>query len=124
MPHDLSHAFQPLMISVTSSGPHAFLSPTIAQPRPLLFAAVRIGSNHEKGRYRAVAKAVSRSAVLETWACHRCQGKHPPGGKVPRGSEIVIVTHEGGGWVDPLSDGKGDVFSLVTRRRRRVYRRT
>ncbi|MDZ7602161.1 MAG: DUF3991 and toprim domain-containing protein [Hoeflea sp.] len=31
-----------------------------------------------------------------------------------RGSEIVIVTHDGRGWFDPLSDAKGDVFALVT----------
>jgi len=33
--------------------------------------------------------------------------------KFRRGSEIVIVTHEGRGWFDPLSDAKGDVFGLV-----------
>lgn len=33
--------------------------------------------------------------------------------KFRRGDEIVIVTHDGQGWFDPLSDGKGDVFSLV-----------
>ncbi|KQT04625.1 hypothetical protein ASG42_23550 [Rhizobium sp. Leaf391] len=33
--------------------------------------------------------------------------------KFRRGGEIVIVTHDGQGWFDPLSDGKGDVFSLV-----------
>ena len=26
---------------------------------------------------------------------------------------IVIVTHEGKGWFDPLSDGRGDVIALV-----------
>ncbi|MDP2119570.1 MAG: DUF3991 and toprim domain-containing protein [Hoeflea sp.] len=31
-----------------------------------------------------------------------------------RGGEIIIVTHDGRGWFDPLSDAKGDVFSLVT----------
>lgn len=30
-----------------------------------------------------------------------------------RGSDIVIVIHEGRGWFDPLSDAKGDVFSLI-----------
>ena len=30
-----------------------------------------------------------------------------------RGSDIIIVIHEGRGWFDPLSDGKGDVFSLI-----------
>ena len=34
--------------------------------------------------------------------------------KYRRGAgEIIIVTHEGQGWFDPLSDAKGDVFSLV-----------
>lgn len=33
--------------------------------------------------------------------------------KFRRGAEIVIVTHGGRGWFDPLSDAKGDVFSLV-----------
>ncbi|WP_045024696.1 DUF3991 domain-containing protein [Agrobacterium arsenijevicii] len=32
--------------------------------------------------------------------------------KYRRGGEIAIVTHEGRGWFDPLSDRKGDVFSL------------
>lgn len=34
--------------------------------------------------------------------------------KYRRGSDIIIVTHSGRGWFDPLSDEKGDVFSLVT----------
>ncbi|MDT4836990.1 hypothetical protein FQZ97_707100 [compost metagenome] len=33
--------------------------------------------------------------------------------KFRRSSEIIIVTHEGRGWFDPLSDAKGDVFGLV-----------
>ncbi|GGB11021.1 hypothetical protein GCM10011491_43710 [Brucella endophytica] len=33
--------------------------------------------------------------------------------KFRRGDEIIIVIHEGRGWFDPLSDAKGDVFSLV-----------
>ncbi|WP_365888147.1 DUF3991 and toprim domain-containing protein [Ensifer sp. SSB1] len=33
--------------------------------------------------------------------------------KYRRGSEIIIVTHSGRGWFDPLGDGKGDVFGLV-----------
>lgn len=33
--------------------------------------------------------------------------------KYRRGSEIVIVTHSGRGWFDPLSDAKGDIFGLV-----------
>lgn len=33
--------------------------------------------------------------------------------KYRKGDEIVIVIHDGKGWFDPLSDAKGDVFSLV-----------
>jgi hypothetical protein len=33
--------------------------------------------------------------------------------KYRRGAEIVIVIHGARGWVDPLSDTKGDVFSLA-----------
>ncbi|NMG41891.1 DUF3991 domain-containing protein [Chelativorans sp. ZYF759] len=33
--------------------------------------------------------------------------------KYRRAGEIIIVIHEGKGWFDPLSDGKGDVFGLV-----------
>jgi len=33
--------------------------------------------------------------------------------KYRRGDDIIIVIHEGKGWFDPLSDAKGDVYSLV-----------
>lgn len=33
--------------------------------------------------------------------------------KYRRGDEIVIVTHDGRGWFDPLSSAKGDVFALA-----------
>lgn len=33
--------------------------------------------------------------------------------KFRRASEIIIVTHDGRGWFDPLSEDKGDVFTLV-----------
>lgn len=32
-----------------------------------------------------------------------------------RGGDIIIVIHGGRGWFDPLSDAKGDVFSLIQR---------
>ena len=35
--------------------------------------------------------------------------------KFRREGEIIIVTHGGKGWFDPLSDDKGDIFSLVER---------
>lgn len=34
--------------------------------------------------------------------------------KFRRGDEIIIVIHVGKGWFDPLSDAKGDVFSLAS----------
>lgn len=33
--------------------------------------------------------------------------------KFRRSAEIIIVTHQGRGWFNPLSDDKGDVFTLV-----------
>jgi hypothetical protein len=33
--------------------------------------------------------------------------------KYRRGTEIIIVTHQGKGWFDPHSDRKGDVFALI-----------
>ena len=33
--------------------------------------------------------------------------------KYRRDRQIIIVIHQGKGWFDPLSDGKGDVFRLV-----------
>lgn len=33
--------------------------------------------------------------------------------KYRRGDAIIIVIHDGKGWFDPLSDAKGDVYSLV-----------
>ncbi len=33
--------------------------------------------------------------------------------KYRRADDIIIVIHEGKGWFDPLSDAKGDVYSLV-----------
>lgn len=33
--------------------------------------------------------------------------------KYRRGDDIIILIHDGKGWFDPLSDAKGDVYSLV-----------
>lgn len=33
--------------------------------------------------------------------------------KYRRGDDIIIAIHDGKGWFDPLSDAKGDVYSLV-----------
>jgi hypothetical protein len=57
---------------------------------------------------------VSCSAVLETdgWKIDRKESSKSAV-KCRRGEgEIVIVTHAGKGWFDPMSDAKGDVFGL------------
>ena len=59
---------------------------------------------------------VSCSAVLETdgWKMDRKESSRRAV-KYRRGEgEIVIVTHSGKGWFDPMSDAKGDVFGLST----------
>jgi hypothetical protein len=59
-------------------------------------------------------QAVSCGAVLETagFAIDLKESTRRAV-KYRRAGEIVIVTHEGRGWFDPLGDDKGDVFSLV-----------
>ena len=57
---------------------------------------------------------VSCSAVLETdgWKMDRKESSKRAV-KYRRGEgEIIIVTHAGKGWFDPMSDAKGDVFGL------------
>ena len=54
------------------------------------------------------------AAVLENsgWAIDRREStRHAV--KYRRGDDIIIVIHGGRGWFDPLSDAKGDVFSLA-----------
>ena len=60
---------------------------------------------------------VSCAALLERlqppWQLDRAQST-PHSLKYRRGeAEILIVNHDGHGWWDPLSDSKGDIFSLV-----------
>ncbi|WP_085034575.1 DUF3991 and toprim domain-containing protein [Ensifer aridi] len=57
---------------------------------------------------------VSCAAVLEQAGfAHDAKESTRRAMKFRRGGEIIIVTHEGRGWFDPLSDAKGDVFGLV-----------
>ncbi|HME40385.1 MAG TPA: hypothetical protein VKG63_15625 [Steroidobacteraceae bacterium] len=61
--------------------------------------------------------SVSCAALLErlppVWRLDRAESTRR-NLKYRRGEgEIVIVNHEGRGWWDPLSDHKGDVFTLV-----------
>lgn len=62
-----------------------------------LRARVPCAAALEKARFAIDLKESTRKAV-----------------KYRRGeTEIIIVIHEGRGWFDPLSDAKGDVFSLA-----------
>jgi len=58
--------------------------------------------------------AVDCRAVLERagWKLDAAEStKHAA--KYRSGAAIVIVTHEGKGWFDPLNDGRGDVIALA-----------
>ena len=60
--------------------------------------------------------AVSCAAVLESMAGWRLDARQSTrrARKYRRGEgEVLIVNHDGRGWWDPLSEAKGDVFSLV-----------
>ncbi|NEI32603.1 DUF3991 domain-containing protein [Rhizobium leguminosarum] len=62
----------------------------------------------------ALRERVSCAAVLEKASfAIEIKGSTRRAIKFRRGGEIIIVTHEGRGWFDPLSDAKGDVFGLV-----------
>jgi len=60
--------------------------------------------------------AVSCAAVLESMAGWRLDARESTRGALKyrrsRG-EVLVVNHGGRGWWDPLSEAKGDVFSLV-----------
>jgi hypothetical protein len=61
-----------------------------------LRAKVRCEAVLEHARYEIDTKESTRRAI-----------------KYRRGGNIVIVTHDGRGWFNPLSDEKGDVFGLA-----------
>jgi hypothetical protein len=72
------------------------------------------GQEDELTRLRA---SVNCATVLERlaagWALDQAESTRKAL-KFRRGpGEIVIVNHDGRGWFDPLSEAKGDVFSLV-----------
>jgi hypothetical protein len=62
----------------------------------------------------ALRAKVSCEAVLERAGYEiDLKGSTRRAVKYRRGGNIVIVTHDGRGWFDPLSDEKGDVFGLA-----------
>lgn len=68
----------------------------------------------EKADIEELRARVGCGAVLETggFAIDLKQST-PKAVKYRQGDDIIIVIHDGKGWFDPLSDAKGDVYSLV-----------
>src|SRR4051812_7596136 len=73
-----------------------------------------IGRKMKRTEIEALREQVSCAAVLEH-AGFAIDAKESTrrAVKFRRGGEIIIVTYEGRGWFDPLSEAKGDVFRLV-----------
>jgi Protein of unknown function (DUF3991)/Toprim-like len=73
--------------------------------------------NEQEDELQCLRTSVNCATVLERladgWALDQAESTRKAL-KFRRGpGEIVIVNHDGRGWFDPLSDAKGDVFSLV-----------
>lgn len=60
-------------------------------------------------------RLVDCRAVLESagWTLDRAQSSQNAAKYRGGSAQIVIVTHQGKGWFDPLSDARGDVFALA-----------
>ncbi|MES4992378.1 DUF3991 and toprim domain-containing protein [Phyllobacterium sp. 22229] len=68
----------------------------------------------EKAEIEEVRSRVSCAAVLETGGfAVDLKESTRKAIKYRRADDIIIVIHDGKGWFDPLSDAKGDVYSLV-----------
>lgn len=68
----------------------------------------------EKADIEELRGKVGCGAVLETGGfAIDLRESTPKAVKYRRGDEIIIVIHDGKGWFDPLSDAKGDVYSLL-----------
>lgn len=68
----------------------------------------------EKADIEEVRAKVGCGAVLETGGfAIDLRESTPKAVKYRRGDDIIIVIHDGKGWFDPLSDAKGDVYSLL-----------
>lgn len=75
---------------------------------------MRMGTDMKRKEIERLRETVGCQAVLET-AGFALDVKESTkrAMKYRRGGEIIIVTHAGRGWFDPLSDRKGDVFGLM-----------
>lgn len=68
----------------------------------------------EKAEIEELRDRVGCAAVLETGGfALDLKESTRKAVKYRRGDDIIIVIHDGRGWFDPLSDAKGDVYSLV-----------
>jgi len=68
----------------------------------------------EKADIEELRSRVGCAAVLETGGYSvDLKESTPKAIKYRSGDQIIIVIHDGKGWFDPLSDAKGDVYSLV-----------
>ncbi|RWP22865.1 DUF3991 and toprim domain-containing protein [Mesorhizobium sp.] len=68
----------------------------------------------EKAELEELKEKVPCDAVLEHWGfALDLKESTRRAMKYRRGDAIIIVIHDGKGWFDPLSDAKGDVYSLV-----------
>jgi hypothetical protein len=68
----------------------------------------------EKADIEELRSRVGCTAVLETGGfAIDLKESTPKAVKYRHGDDIIIVIHDGKGWFDPLSDAKGDVYSLV-----------
>ncbi len=71
---------------------------------------------HDDAELQDFREGVNCAAVLDRmggWRLDQCQGTRRAL-KYRRGEgEILIINHDGRGWLDPTSQAKGDVFGLV-----------
>ncbi len=68
----------------------------------------------DKADIEELRSRVGCAAVLETGGfAVDLRESTPKAVKYRSGDDIIIVIHDGKGWFDPLSDAKGDVYSLV-----------
>ena len=73
-----------------------------------------VESTMKRAEIEALKEKIRCGAVLESAGFDIDTKESTPRAiKYRRGGEIIIVTHAGRGWFDPLSEGKGDIFLLL-----------
>ncbi len=78
-------------------------------------AAMRPETKMKRDEIEQLRERVGCQAVLETAGfALDARESTKRAMKYRRGGEIIIVTHSGRGWFDPLGEQKGDVFGLVS----------